>query len=190
MHWVRTNISSIYYFTEIPIILKQHIHGRTKWNQYTAQQLCCTPLEKSYCKNFPNLFFIVLDIEWLPKKIVNMICIYLVTCLAKKSEIDYIVFEQWSWNQYNFGHPKSQLFVTVQFDFVMGKSTISQRWQVIGMKATGATVSHIAQTMQMSQRTVYSMRDDTEKTPVMWRTDHVQGEGAQPLVIKTGRWCD
>ena len=25
MHWVRTNISSIYYFTEIPIILKQHI---------------------------------------------------------------------------------------------------------------------------------------------------------------------
>ena len=65
------------------------------------------------------------------------------------SEIDLIVFEQWSWNQHNFGHPKSQLFVTVQFDFVMGKSTISQRWQVIGMKATGATVSHIAQIMQM-----------------------------------------
>ena len=50
-----------------------------------------------------------------------------------------------------------QLFVTGQFDFVMGKSTISQRWQVIGMKAAGATVSHIAQTMQMSQRTVYSI---------------------------------
>ena len=27
MHWVRTNISSIYYFTEIPIILKQHIQS-------------------------------------------------------------------------------------------------------------------------------------------------------------------
>ena len=38
-----------------------------------------------------------------------------------------------------------------------GKSTISQRWQVIGMKAAGPAVSHIAQTMQMSLRTVYSM---------------------------------
>ena len=27
MRWVRTNISSIYYFTEIPIILKQHIQS-------------------------------------------------------------------------------------------------------------------------------------------------------------------
>ena len=27
MHWVWTNISSIYYFTEIPIILKQHIQS-------------------------------------------------------------------------------------------------------------------------------------------------------------------
>ena len=27
MHWVRTNISSIYYFTKIPIILKQHIQS-------------------------------------------------------------------------------------------------------------------------------------------------------------------
>ena len=27
MHWVQTNISSIYYFTEIPIILKQHIQS-------------------------------------------------------------------------------------------------------------------------------------------------------------------
>ena len=27
MHWVRTNISSIYYFTEVPIILKQHIQS-------------------------------------------------------------------------------------------------------------------------------------------------------------------
>ena len=27
MHWVRTNISSIYYFTEIPITLKQHIQS-------------------------------------------------------------------------------------------------------------------------------------------------------------------
>ena len=73
------------------------------------------------------------------------------------SEIDHLVFEQYSWNQHNFGHPKSQLFVTGQFDFVMGKSTISQRWQVIEMKATGATLSHIAQAMQMSQRTVHSM---------------------------------
>ena len=39
----------------------------------------------------------------------------------------------------------------------MGKSAISQRWQVIGIKAAGSTVSHIAQTMQMSQRTVYSI---------------------------------
>ena len=72
------------------------------------------------------------------------------------SEIKHIVLEQYSWNQHNFGHSKSQLFVTGQFDFVMGKSTISQRWQVIGMKAAGAAVSHIAQTMQMSQRTVCS----------------------------------
>ena len=66
------------------------------------------------------------------------------------SEIDHIVFEQQSWNQHDSGHPKSQLFVTGQFDFVMGKSTISQRWQVIGMKAAGATVSRIAQIMQLS----------------------------------------
>ena len=32
--------------------------------------LCChTPLEKSSCKNSPNLFFIVLDNEWLPEKL-------------------------------------------------------------------------------------------------------------------------
>ena len=74
------------------------------------------------------------------------------------SEIDHIVLEQYRWNQHNFGHSKSQLFVTGQFDFVMGRSTISQRWQVIGMKAAGATVSHIAQTMQMSPRTVYSIQ--------------------------------
>ena len=28
------------------------------------------------------------------------------------SEIDHIVLEQYSWNQHNFGHSKSQLFVT------------------------------------------------------------------------------
>ena len=39
----------------------------------------------------------------------------------------------------------------------MGKSTISQRWQVNGMKAAGTTASHIAQTMHMLQRTVYSI---------------------------------
>ena len=39
----------------------------------------------------------------------------------------------------------------------MGKITISQRRQVPGMKAAEATVSHIVQTMQMSQRTVYSI---------------------------------
>ena len=60
------------------------------------------------------------------------------------SEIDHIVLEQYCWNQHNFGHSKSQFFVTGQFDFVMGKSTISQRWQVIGMKAAGAIVSHIS----------------------------------------------
>ena len=73
---------------------------------------------------------------------------------------------EWNWpyslwtkelKQHNFGHPKCQLFLTGQFDFVMGKSTISQRWQVIGMKAAGSTISHIAQTMQMSQITVYSI---------------------------------
>ena len=53
--------------------------------------------------------------------------------------------------------PKVHFFVTGQFDFVMGKSTIRQRWQVIGMKAAGAIVSHIAQTMEMWQRTVYSI---------------------------------
>ena len=37
------------------------------------------------------------------------------------SEIDHIVLKQYSWNQHNFGHSKSQLFVTVQFDFVMGE---------------------------------------------------------------------
>ena len=62
-----------------------------------------------------------------------------------------------------------------QFDYVMEKSTISQQWQVIGMKAAGATVSHIAQTMQMSQRTMYSiLRRHREKLrwcegPIMFR---------------------
>ena len=81
------------------------------------------------------------------------------------SEIDNIVFEQYSWNQHNFGHSESQLFVTGQFDFVMGKSTISQRWQVIGMKAAGGIVSQIAQTMQMSQRTVYSLQKRHRENP-------------------------
>ena len=39
MRWVGTNISSIYYFTEIPMILKQ-TDGRR--NQYTPQQLHCS----------------------------------------------------------------------------------------------------------------------------------------------------
>ena len=55
--------------------------------------------------------------------------------------------------------------MTCLFGFVMGKSTISQRWQVNGMKALGTTVSHIAQTMQMLQRTVYSILRSHRENP-------------------------
>ena len=38
MHWVWTNISSIYYFTEIPIILKQHIQSDWITNERTDRR--------------------------------------------------------------------------------------------------------------------------------------------------------
>ena len=53
------------------------------------------------------------------------------------SEIDHIVLEQYSWNQHNFGHSKSQLFVTVQFDFVMGKVPSASDVKSLGWKQWG-----------------------------------------------------
>ena len=136
-----------------------HTKIRTHKNIHTY-----TPGKKFLQKIFKLIFHSVR--HWVASwKIVNIMCIYLVTCLAKMSRIDHIVLEQFSWNQHNFGQSKSQLFVTGQYDFVMGKITISQRWQVIGMKAAGTIVSHIAQTMQMSQRTVYSIQKRHRENP-------------------------
>ena len=41
----------------------------SKYASHAHKRATATPLVKSSCKNFPNLFFIVLDIEWLPEKL-------------------------------------------------------------------------------------------------------------------------
>ena len=70
-----------------------------------------TPGKKFLQKIFKLIFDSVR--HWVASwKVVNMMCLYLVACLAKMSEIDHIVLEQYRWNQQNFGHSKSQLFVT------------------------------------------------------------------------------
>ena len=54
----------------------------------------CTPLEKKFLQKFSKLIFHSVR-RWVASwNIVNMMCIYLVTCLAKMSENDHIVFEQ------------------------------------------------------------------------------------------------
>ena len=50
-----------------------HLHVSLNDVQVSHNQY--TPLEKSSCKKFPNLFFIVLDIEWLPEKLLIW-CVY------------------------------------------------------------------------------------------------------------------
>ena len=53
--------------------------------------------------------------------------------------------------------PQKSTFCNRQFDFVMGKSTISQRWQVIWDESNGGYSIIHCPNNAMSQRTVYSI---------------------------------
>ena len=128
-----------------------------------------TPLEKSSCKNFPNLFFIVSDIEWLPENC--QYDMYIPGNMFGKNE--------WNW-PYSFWTielkptqlwpPQKSTFCDRSVWLRHGKSTISQRWQSLGWKQWGLQYHTLPNQCKCRRERCIVYWEDTENTPVMWRT--------------------
>ena len=118
-----------------------------------------TPLEKSSCKKFQNLFFIVLDIACLPEKL-SIWCV-IPGKMSGKNEW------HWPYSLWTIELKPTQLWPPQKSTFC-DRSVWLRRasdGKSLGWKQRGATVSHIAQTMQMSQWTVYSILKRHRENP-------------------------